>query len=46
MWFHQGISDIDLADRFQISNRTAAETFLDVSNVLYVKIIPLIIWPE
>ena len=41
-----GISVIDLADRFQISKTTAADTFLDVLNIHYVKISPLIIWPE
>ena len=41
-----GIPVIDLADRFQISKTTAADTFLDVLDILYVKISPLIIWPE
>ena len=41
-----GIRVINLADRFQISKTTAADTFLDVLDVLYVKISPLIIWPE
>ena len=33
-----GISAIDLADRFQVSRTTAADAFLDVLNILYVKI--------
>ena len=41
-----GIRVINLADRFQISKTTAADTFLDVLDVLYVKISPLIIWTE
>ena len=41
-----GISVIDLAPRFQISKNTAADTFLDVLNILYAKILPLIICPE
>ena len=43
-----GIPVIDLADRCQISKTTAADTFLDVVDILYVKISPLIniIWPE
>ena len=41
-----GIPVIDLADRFQISKTTAADTFMDVLDILYVKISPLIIWPE
>ena len=46
MWLRFGIPFIDLADRFQISKTTAADTFLDILNILYVKISPLIIWPE
>ena len=38
------ISDIDVADRLHISNRTSAETLLDVLDVMYVKITSLIIW--
>ena len=37
---------INLADRFQISKITVADTFLDVLDILYVKISPLIIWLE
>ena len=33
-----GISVIDLTDRFQISKTNAADTFLDVLDILYVKI--------
>ena len=40
-----GIPVIDLADRFQISKTTAADTFLNVLDILYVKISPLIKWP-
>lgn len=43
-WLLQGISDIDVADRLHISNRTSAETLLDVLDVMYVKITSLIIW--
>lgn len=43
-WSLQGISDIDVADRLHISNRTSAETLLDVLDVMYVKITSLIIW--
>ena len=46
MQLRLGIRVINLADRFQISKTTAADTFLDVLDVLYVKISPLIIWPE
>ena len=46
MQLRLGISVIDLADRFQIFKTTAADTFLDVLDILYVKISPLIIWPE
>ena len=41
-----GIPVIDLADRFQICKTTAADTFLDVLNILHVKISPFIIWSE
>ena len=41
-----GIPVINLADRFQISEITAADTFLDVIDILYVNISPLIIWLE
>ena len=43
-WLLQGISDIDVADRLHISNRTSAETLLDLLDVMYVKITSLIIW--
>ena len=46
MQLRLGISVIDSADRFQISKTTTADTFLDVLNILYEKISPLIIWPE
>ena len=45
-----GIPVIDLADRFQISKTTAADTFLDVPDILFVKIcscyctLPSAIW--
>ena len=41
-----GIPVINLADRFQISKITVADTFLGVLDILYVKISPLIIWLE
>ena len=41
-----GIPVINLTDRFQISKITIADTFLDVLDILYVKISPLIIWLE
>ena len=41
-----GIPVINLTDRFQISKITVADTFLDVLDILYVKISPLIIWLE
>ena len=37
-----GISVIDFAVRFQISKTTATDTFLDVFNILYERISPLI----
>ena len=38
-----GIPVIDLADRFQISKTTAADTFLYVLDILYVEISSIII---
>ena len=38
-----GTPVIDIAGRFQISKTNAADTFLDVLDMLYVKISPLII---
>ena len=46
MQLRRGISFIDLADRFQNSETTAADTFLDVLDILYAKMSPLIKWPE
>ena len=43
MWLRLGIPVIDLANRFQISKTAAADTFLDVLDILYVKISPLIL---
>ena len=40
------ISAINFADRFQFSKITAADTFLDIIGILYVKVSLLIIWPE
>ena len=40
------ISAIDLADRLQFCKITAADTFLDIIGILYVKVSLLIIWPE
>ena len=37
---------IDLADRFQISITTAADTFLETLNIYFSKLTPLVIWPE
>ena len=41
-----GVSVIDLADRFQISETTAADTFLEILNISFIKLTPLVIWPE
>ena len=41
-----GVSVIDLADRFQISKTTAADTFLEILNIFFIKLTPLVIWPE
>ena len=41
-----GVSVIDLADRFQISKATAADTFLQILNIFLIKLTPLVIWPE
>ena len=41
-----GNSVIDLAHMFQISKITAVDKLLDVFDILYVKISPIIIWPE
>ena len=41
-----GVSVIDLADRFQISKTTAADTFLEILNIFLIKLTPLVIWPE
>ena len=40
------VSVIDLADRFQISKTTAADTFLEILNIFFIKLTPLVIWPE
>ena len=40
------ISAIDLTDRLQFCKITAADTFLDIIDILYVKVSLLIIWPE
>ena len=41
-----GVSDIDLTDRFQISKTTAAVTFLEILNIFFIKLTPLVTWPE
>ena len=41
-----GMSVIDLADRFQISKTTATDTFLEILNIFFIKLTPLLIWPE
>ena len=41
-----GVSVIDLADRFQLSTTTAADTFLEIFNIFFIKLTPLVIWPE
>ena len=40
------ISAIDLADRLQFCKITAADTFLDIIGIVFVKVPLLIIWPE
>ena len=40
------VSVIDLTDRFQISKTTAADTFLEILNIFFIKLTPLVIWPE
>ena len=37
---------IDLADRFQILKTTAADTFLEILNIFFIKLTLLVIWPE
>ena len=39
------MSVIVLADRFQISKTTAADT-LEILNIVFIKFTPLVIWPE
>ena len=46
MQLRLGISVIDLADRFQNSKTTAADTFLDVLDIFYAKMSPLIKWSQ
>ena len=41
-----GVSVIDLADRSQISKTTAAHTFLEILDIFFIKLTPLVIWPE
>ena len=41
-----GMSVIDLADRFQISKATAADTYLQILNIFLIKLTTLVIWPE
>ena len=38
-----GVSVIDLADRFQISKTTAADTFLEILNIFFIKLTPLVV---
>ena len=40
------MSVIDLADRFQMSKTTAADTFLENLKFFLIKLTPLVIWPE
>ena len=40
------MSVIDLADRFQISKTTAADIFLEILNIFFIKLTALVIWPE
>ena len=41
-----GVSVTDLADRFQISKTTAADAFLEILNIFFIKLTPFVIWPE
>lgn len=41
-----GVGVVDLADRFKISKTAVSKTFLRVLNILYIKLSPLIYWPE
>ena len=41
-----GVSVVDLSKRFQVSKTTVSRIFLDMLEVLYVYLKPLINWPE
>ena len=41
-----GVSVVDLSKRFQVSKTTVSRIFLDMLEVLYVCLKPLINWPE
>ena len=40
------MSVIDLVDKFQILKTTAADTLLEILSIFFIKLIPLVIWPE
>ena len=46
MRLRHGLAVVDLANRFQICKITVSKVFLLVLGVLYVKLTPVIIWPE
>ena len=46
MRLRPGLAVVDLANRFQICKTTVSKVFLLVLHVLYVKLTPIIIWPE
>ena len=41
-----GVPVIDLAHRFQLSTTTAADIFLEILNIFFIKLTPLAIWLE
>ena len=46
MRLHLEIAVVDLADRFQISKLTSSRVILLVLDVIFIKLSPLIYWPE
>ena len=46
MRLHLDMTDVDLANRFQTYKSTVPKDFLQVLDVLCVKLWPIVIWPE